>query len=141
MEWPQMDTDKKQIATGQDRERGLVEGKLTEQIIGAAYEVHRELGSGFLEKVYASALQRESSRDISSSAQSEIKVSYKDHPVGVYYADLLVEGKVICELKAIKALLPEHQAQLLNYLKATGVKVGLLINFGSRRCQIKRMVF
>jgi GxxExxY protein len=137
-----MDTDKKQIATGQRREGGLVEEKLTEQIIGAAYEVHRELGSGFLEKVYASALHRElSSRDISSSAQSEIKVPYKDHPVGVYYADLLVEGKVICELKAVKALLREHQAQLLNYLKATGIKVGLLINFGSGRCQIKRMVF
>jgi GxxExxY protein len=136
-----MDTDGTQIgevgAAAQYPEKAL-----TERVIGAAYEVHRELGSGFLEKVYETALLRELvSGLLRCEAQAEIKVSYKGAPVGVYFADLLVDGKVICEIKAVRSLIPEHQAQLLNYLKATGFKVGLLINLSSTRVQVKRMVY
>ena len=115
---------------------------LTHDIIGAAQEVHRQLGLGFLEKVYANALAFElRSRSHSVTVEAPIEVGYKDQNVGVYFADLLVEGSVICEIKAIQSLAPEHEAQLLNYLKATGIKVGLLINFGRASLQVKRMVF
>jgi GxxExxY protein len=115
---------------------------LTKQIIGAAFEVHRVLGFGFLEKVYEAALTRE----LRSSGhrvinQAEMEVTYKGESVGVYYADLLVDDAVICEVKALDKLAPAHEAQLLNYLKATGTKVGLLLNFGPQGVQVKRMVF
>ncbi len=114
---------------------------LTEKIIGAAFEVHRELGAGFLEKVYETALLRElGQRGVSASSQSEIPVHYKGQPVGVYYADLLVSNSVICEIKACEGLSSSHEAQLLHYLKATGIKIGLLLNFGSKRVQVKRMI-
>lgn len=115
---------------------------LTRAIIGAAFEVHRVLGHGFLEKVYEAALVRElRGRGHRVVSQAEIEVGYKGEPVGVYYADLLVEDAVICEVKAVDRLAPAHEAQLLNYLKATGVKVGLILNFGARRVEVKRMVF
>jgi len=78
---------------------------------------------------------------VSARPQAEIAVRYKGQPVGAYYADLVVDGTVLCEIKAARALVSEHEAQLLNYLKATGIKVGLLLNFGARRLQVKRMVF
>lgn len=135
-----MDTDRTQIESEATPE--YPEKALTERIIGAAYEVHRELGSGFLERVYEGALLRElRSKGIECEAQAQIEVRYKGAPVGVYFADMLVAGAVICEIKAVRSLLPEHQAQLLNYLKATGHKIGLLINFGSNRVQIKRLVY
>jgi GxxExxY protein len=116
--------------------------ELTREIIGAAYEVYRELGWGFLEKVYETALAQElSRRGISVTQQAEIEVRYKGEPAGTYYADLLVEATVICELKAGQTIEPLHHAQLLNYLKATGVKVGLIINFGPKKVDLKRMVF
>ena len=116
--------------------------EITEKIIGAAFEVHRELGPGFLEKVYETALVRElGSLGVRVRPQAEIAVHYKGQPVGVYYADLLVDDAVICEIKAAEGLSRAHEAQLLHYLKATGVKVGLLLNFGSHRLQVKRMVF
>jgi GxxExxY protein len=74
-------------------------------------------------------------------AQHPIKVSYKGLEVGTYFADLLVDDTVICELKAVKRLLPEHEAQLIHYLKATGVRVGILLNFGARSVEVKRMLF
>ncbi len=74
-------------------------------------------------------------------AQAPISVTYKQQPVGTYYADILVEGAVICEVKAIDGLLPLHDSQLLHYLKATGITVGLLINFGTPRVQVKRLVW
>jgi GxxExxY protein len=115
--------------------------ELTQRIIGAAYEVHGELGPGFLEKVYETALVRElASRGLRARPQTEIAVHYKGQPVGVYYADVLVEDRVICEIKAISDLTAAHEAQLLHYLKATGIKVGLLLNFGSQRVQVKRLV-
>ena len=115
---------------------------LTRTIIGAAYEVYRELGHGFLEKVYAAALKKEfESMGHEAVAEAQIDVRYKGESVGVYFADVLVDKRVICEIKAAQKLAPGHEAQLLNYLKATGIKVGLLLNFGPRGVQVKRMVF
>ena len=115
---------------------------LTHTIIGAAYEVHRELGQGFLEKVYATALAQElTAKGLRIEVEAPVDVLYKGKPVGFYFADLLVEGCVICELKAVRSLIAEHEAQLIHYLKATGISVGLLLNFGSPSVQVKRMVF
>jgi len=138
-----MDTDKTQISRPAPRGDGTYPHRdLTEKIIGAAFEVHRELGPGFLEKVYETALVQElSGRGVSARPQAEIAVRYKGQPVGAYYADLVADGTVLCEIKAARALVSEHEAQLLHYLKATGIKVGLLLNFGARRLQVKRMVF
>jgi GxxExxY protein len=80
-------------------------------------------------------------RGLEAAAEVPIPVNYKGDAVGYYYADLLVDGKVICEIKAVRQLLPEHEAQLIHYLKATGTEVGLLLNFGGRSAQIKRLVF
>ena len=116
--------------------------ELTEKVIGAAFEVHNELGAGFLEKVYETAPQIElGSRGVKAAPQSQIPVSYKGKLVGVYLADLLIEEVLICEIKAIKELAPEHEAQLIHYLKATGIKVGLLLNFGRTRLQFHRFVY
>jgi GxxExxY protein len=116
--------------------------ELTQAIIGAAFDVHGELGGGFLEKVYENAMCIElRSRGIAVAQQAEMEVAYKGQNVGQYYADLLVDQAVICELKATNSLSAAHQAQLLNYLKATGIKVGLLLNFGQKRVDVKRMVF
>jgi GxxExxY protein len=116
--------------------------ELTKGIIGAAFEVHRVLGYGFLEKVYEAALARElRGRGHRVVNQAEMEVRYKGESVGVYYADLLVDDAVVCEVKALDKLAPAHEAQLLNYLKATGIKVGLLLNFGPSRVEVKRMVF
>lgn len=138
-----MDTEGTQIGTPAPApEVKYPHQELTEKIIGAAFEVHRELGAGFLEKVYENALAHElRSRGVTAAAQAEIEVRYKGEPIGVYFADLLVDGCVLVEVKATSGLDPQHEAQLLNYLKATGIKVGLLLNFGTRRLQVKRMVF
>ena len=115
---------------------------LTQEVIGAAYEVHRELGPGFLEKVYETALSLElSRREIEAVCQAEIPVIYKGSLAGSYFADILVRGKVICEVKAVNAIVPAHEAQLIHYLKATGLEVGLLLNFGAGPLQFKRLVF
>jgi GxxExxY protein len=116
--------------------------EITREIIAAAYEVHKVLGGGFLERVYENALVLElTKRGLRGQAQMPIGVQYKGEPVGEYFADLLVNEVVICEIKAGEGLTNAHQAQLLNYLKATGIKVGLLLNFGNNRVQVKRMVF
>jgi GxxExxY protein len=115
--------------------------ELTEKIIGAAFEVHNTLGAGFLEKVYQNALVKELKlRGYQAEPEVKIPVYYKDELVGDYSADILVEGRIILELKALSDLASEHEAQLLNYLKATSFKVGLLINFGTNRVQIKRRI-
>jgi len=114
---------------------------ITYRIRGAVFEVNKVLGYGFLEKVYEKALMIElSRRGLSVENQVRLKVIYKEEIVGEYFADLLVEGSVIVEIKAVTHLLKEHQAQLLNYLKATGIQVGLLVNFTSNKAEIKRMV-
>ena len=115
--------------------------ELTYLINGAIFEVNRILGPGFLEKVYENALLMELKvRGIKAAAQYPIKVRYKDQIVGEYFADLLVEDQVIIELKTVDKIEKIHEAQLLNYLKATGIKVGLLVNFKSTKADIKRLV-
>ena len=120
----------------------LLHGALTEKIIGAAFEVHRVLGYGFLEKVYQRALQAELQKNgVQAELEHGIAVNYKGVIVGEYSADLLVEGKVVVEIKVSPDYRAEDEAQLLNELKATGIKVGLLINFGRTKVEFKRLVF
>jgi len=115
--------------------------QITQKIIGCAYVVANSLGSGFLEKVYENALAHEVRKaGLKVDQQSSVEVRYDGVVVGGYCADLLVEEAVVVELKAVKALDDIHLAQCLNYLKATGLKICLLINFGSPRLQVKRLV-
>lgn len=115
---------------------------ITEKIIACVYRVSNTLGSGFLEKVYENALAIELRQNsIKAEQQHPIKVCYANQPVGEFFADLLVEGCVIVELKTTRALDDIHSAQCLNYLKATGLTVCLLVNFGKPRAEIKRFVF
>ena len=112
-------------------------------IVGAAIEVHKELGPGFLEAVYQEAMERElSHRRIVFTSQEPLKINYKGYELANhYYADLLCFGQIIVELKALNRLSGQEEAQVLNYLKATGLKVGLLVNFGSHgRLEWKRLV-
>ena len=114
---------------------------ITYAINGAAFEVNRVLGSGFLEKVYESALLVElKERGLDAESQIPVKVFYKKKIVGEYIVDILVEKKVIVELKTVEKFDNMHEAQLLNYLKASGIQVGLLINFKHPKVEIKRMV-
>lgn len=120
------------------------EGKhpdLTDKILSAFYKVHRTLGYGFNEKVYENSLAIELRKlGLQVGQQAEIEVFYEGQPVGTYFADLVVNDVVMLELKAVKQLAEEHEAQLLNYLKATRIEVGLLLNFGPET-DIKRRVF
>ena len=114
---------------------------LSRKIIGAAIEVHRELGPGFLEHIYEEALKIEfSEHDLNFESQKEIIVKYLGTEVGSHRLDLLVENKIIIELKAVKEFNDIHFAQLRSYLKATGLKVGLLLNFAKPTLEIKRVV-
>jgi GxxExxY protein len=114
---------------------------ITYAINGAAFEVNRVLGPGFLEKVYENALLFElTNRGLKVHNQAPIKVSYKGHIVGEYIADILVEERIIVEIKTVDKLEKIHEAQLLNYLKATGVRVGLLVNFRHSKAEVKRLV-
>ena len=115
--------------------------EITYKINGAVFEVNRILGPGFLEKVYENALLKELKRQgLKAENQVPIKVYYKEECVGEYFADLLVEDKVIVELKTAKRIEKIHEAQLLNYLKATGIQIGLLVNFRHPKAEIKRLV-
>jgi GxxExxY protein len=119
----------------------LKHGDVTERIVQAFYKVYNVLGHGFLEKVYENAMAIELRKHgLLVDQQAPIKVYYEGEAVGDYYADLLVAGCVIVELKAGEALANEHHAQLINYLKATGIEVGLLVNFGPKP-ELKRKVF
>jgi GxxExxY protein len=114
---------------------------VTEQIIKAAYKVYNMLGQGFLEKVYENALRIDlSAWGWEVQQQAPIQVLYEGQTVGEYFADLVVANKVIVEIKAVSNLDKIHEVQLVNYLKATTIEVGLLINFGSE-LQIKRRIF
>jgi GxxExxY protein len=114
--------------------------ELTGQIIQCAYKVHKTLGFGFLENVYQNALLIELTQSgLKAVKETPIRVSYEGQHVGEYAADILVEDRIILELKSVKELHPAHEAQLVNYLKATSLEVGLLINFGER-VEIKRKV-
>ena len=119
---------------------GLLYGSLTRSIIGCAFDVINELGHGFLESVYENALILAlEDAGLTVESQKAIDVRFRGRTVGNFYADLMVEDKVIVELKAVSTLTPEHNAQVINYLNATGIRVGLLINFGNQRLQYKRL--
>src|SRR3989338_6006547 len=106
------------------------EADLSEKILGAAFTVHNTLGVGFLEKVYENALAHELRRaGISVEQQKPVQVRYNGMVVGDYQADLIVDARVLVECKAVSGFDPTHEAQILNYLRATGVRVGLLLNF------------
>ena len=112
---------------------------VTERIIGICFDVHNELGNGYVEKVYENALRIALEEEgFSVEQQVPIAVRFRNVVVGEFTADLLIEDAIVLELKAVKRLLPEHQAQLINYLKGTGKERGLLLNFGSTRLEIKR---
>jgi GxxExxY protein len=133
-----MNTDETRMKT----EIELPNKDITEQIIGAAFEVHNHLGYGFLEKVYQRAMKVElERRGMKAETEADIRVFYKGVEVGLYRADLLVENRVLVELKVATEYCPADEPQLLNELKATGVKVGLLINFGRHKVGFKRLVF
>ncbi len=111
-------------------------------VIGCGIEVSNNLGSGFLESVYENALAIELQRQgVRFERQKPLKVAYKGEVVGSYVADLIVEGQLLVELKALKDLTGEHEAQVINYLRATGIGVGLLLNFGTPRLGIRRVVW
>ena len=115
--------------------------ELSKKIIGAAYNVHKELGHGFLEKVYKNALAIElEESSLNCVLESPLKVSYRGRTVGDYFADIIVNDKIVVEVKAVNKLESVHEIQLVNYLKATGINVGLLINFG-QSVEIKRRIF
>ena len=114
---------------------------ITYAINGAIFEVYKILGPGFLEKVYEKALLYElKTRGLKALCQAPITVNYKGQCVGEYFADILVEDRVIIELKTVERIEKIHEAQLLNYLKASGIQVGLLVNFRHPKAEIKRFV-
>jgi GxxExxY protein len=120
----------------------LLHKEITGEIIGAAFEVYKELGYGFLESVYQNAMKVElEMRGFRVDLESKIHVFYKGTKVGFFEADLFVNESVMVELKVAKEYQKADEAQLLNELKATGVKVGLLINFGQAKADFKRMVY
>lgn len=122
-------------------ERRLELNRVTEKIIGCAFKVGNTLGVGFLERVYENALVHELGKaGLGVEQQKPFQVFYDGVLVGQFYADLLVEGAVIVELKAVTALDTKHFAQCMNYLKATNLNLGLLINFGNPKVEIKRVV-
>jgi GxxExxY protein len=118
----------------------LLYEEITEQVLSACFDVINELGAGFLESVYEKALLvalRE--KVLAAQAQVPLKVMFRGQNVGDFVADVIVEEKVLLELKAIKGLTAEHQAQTINYLKATGIDLGLLINFGNSKLEFRRL--
>ena len=113
---------------------------LTERVIECCLEVIRELGFGFLESVYERALIIAlQQKGLQVRSQVPLKVMFRGECVGEFFADILVGDKLIVELKAVKALAPEHQAQVINYLRATGIDIGLLVNFGTPKLEVKRL--
>jgi GxxExxY protein len=134
-----MHTDETQIRAA---EKDYSLKPVTEQIIGAAFEVHNFFGFGFLERVYQRAMQVElQARGVKVELEPKIQVRFKGVIVGDYAADLLVEEKIIVELKTDTAYQSIHECQLLNELRGTGIRLGYLINFGRERVEYKRMVF
>jgi len=120
----------------------IYEKKLCDKIIGYAIEIHKELGYGFLEKVYENALMiLLNENGITAEQQKNINVIFRNEIIGEYFADILVDNKIILELKTVKQITEIHQAQLLHYLKATKIKIGYIINFANEKLEFKRMVF
>lgn len=122
-------------------EKNFLHSDITDKLIKIFYKVYSKLGYGFLERVYENAMFIELQKTgLIIKRQSPIKVYYDDLQVGLYFADLLIDDKVIVELKAAEGLCEEHETQLINYLKATEIEVGILLNFG-KKPEIRRKVF
>ena len=120
---------------------GLLHKKITDDILKIYYDIYNQLGYGFLEKIYQNAMFLElKKKGYKVEAQKPIKVYYKNQLLGEYFTDLLIEDKIILELKACELLMNVHIAQLMNYLKATEVEVGLLLNFGEK-AEFKRLIY
>jgi|SRR5271163_833698 len=118
----------------------LPHADISEIIIGCCFEVMKELGSGFLENVYKNALfiaMKES--ELTVLVEQSFEVVFRNRKIGKYIADLIVENLIVIELKCCKTLLPEHQAQVINYLKVSGLPVGFLVNFGNQKLEYKRL--
>jgi GxxExxY protein len=118
----------------------MIHEEMTEKILKVCFDVSNELGCGFLESVYQNALLfalREAG--LKAESQTPLKVTFRGQIVGEFFADIVVENSVLLELKAAKALAPEHLAQVMNYLKATGIEVGLLVNFGNPKLEYRRL--
>ena len=115
--------------------------EITEKIIGCSYSVYNKMGAGFLESVYEKCLAIEFAKiALPAQFQQPLNVFYDGHPVGSYIADIIVNEKIIIELKAVRNLTPLHEVQLVNYLAATKLPIGLLINFGETKVEIKRKI-
>ena len=115
--------------------------RISEKVIGCAMAVSNELGVGFLEAVYADALAIELARQgVRFEREKRLQVFYKDTKIGTYCADFLIDGFLLIELKALKAIATEHEAQVMNYLRASGITVALLLNFGTARLGLRRIV-
>ncbi|MEW6326656.1 MAG: GxxExxY protein [Thermodesulfobacteriota bacterium] len=139
MEFAKMITKPRKDETAKGNKHQFEE--LSKNIIGAAIKVHRELGPGFLEGIYEEALKVQlSQQKVHFDCQKEIRIQYCGVEVGLHRLDLLIENKIIVELKAVKELADIHFAQLRSYLKATGLKVGLLLNFSTPVLEVKRVV-
>lgn len=124
-----------------DEDKGIIHKELSYKIIELALEVHNELGCGFLEKVYENALMILLDREgIAARQQVPADVYFQNKVVGQYFADILVDNKIILELKTVEAISDVHKAQVLNYLRATGIKLGLIMNFAKPRFEYKRLV-
>ena len=136
--WTQINTDSNKT----NKEKDYSKKKLTGKIIGACIEVSNELGVGFLESVYEKALLIALiEKGLHVEEQVPLEVTFRNQIVGTFYADILVENDIVIELKAVKSLKPEHEAQLINYLKASGKHIGLLVNFGKPKLEWKRFVY
>ena len=115
---------------------------ISKRVIGCGFEVSNQLGAGFFESVYENALCLElEHQGLSFERQRHLNVVYKERVVGRYVADIVVEGRLLVELKALSALTKDHDSQVMNYLRATGLSVGLLLNFGTPRLGIRRLVW
>lgn len=115
--------------------------ELSRNIIGAAIEVHKRLGPGFLESIYQSAMKIQLRKDrLPFESQKEVKIYYDDKEIGTHRIDLIVGGEIIVELKAVDVFSNSHLAQVISYLKATGLRVGLLLNFSKSKIEVKRVV-
>ena len=137
----QINTDKILINTDTDSKKEYKHKELTGKILKLAFEVHNLLGCGFLEKVYERALLYElKNAGLKTETQKAIRILYKQQDVGTYIADIIVEGKVVIELKVAEFLATIHKAQVLNYLRATSYEVALILNFAKPRLEYKRVV-
>jgi GxxExxY protein len=122
-------------------EEELIHKELVYEVVGCAMKVHRELGYGFLEKVYENSMMvLLNKKSIKAKQQFPVPVHFENVVVGEYFADFMIEDKILVELKTVDKITNVHFAQVLNYLKATGIKLGLLINFGPRKLEYERIV-